>query len=190
MIRLNLGCGGKKLPAGDGWINVDSEKAANPDMLLDIGALDWPWEAESIDEINASHVLEHLDSDCFLFAMCEAYRVLRPGGHLTIEVPHPRCDFFIGDPTHRTPIDGNVLSLFSQKLNRQGIERGLSNTPLGIYLEIDFDIIHSEIHLNPKWLPALTEADGTTIRNKPYFDHAIETFNNVIHSLKFVLERQ
>lgn len=190
MIRLNLGCGNKKRSQADGWVNVDVARAATPDFCFDIGASDWPWDNESVDEIHASHVMEHLPRDGFLHAMVEAYRVLKPGSRFMIEVPHPRSDYFIGDPTHRTPIDGNVLNLFSLKLNQQGREADSSNTPLAIYLDVDFEIVHHEIQLNPKWLDVLMEPDHTTIRNQKYFDHAVETFSNVVHGLKFILERQ
>lgn len=189
-MKLNLGCGNKKLPESEGWVNVDIARASEPDFCFDIGDTDWPWDNETVDEISASHVMEHLSGDGFLFVMREAYRVMKPGALLTIEVPHPRSDYFIGDPTHRTPIDQNVLNLFSRKLNDEGIKLGLSNTPLAIYLDVDFDMKAYEVHLNPRWQPVLMETDNVTIRNKEYFDHACATFNNVIDNLKFVLERQ
>lgn len=187
-LRLNLGCGSKHLPTSEGWVNIDSVIACKPDLCIAI-ELDWPWEDGAVDEINASHVLEHLDSESLLGVMCEAYRVLKSGGRFTIEVPHPRSDYFIGDPTHQTPITEHVMNLFSRKMCDQWAAEGVSNTPLAIYLSVDFDMIHNEMHLNPKWLPVLMEADGTTVKNETYFRHAVETFNNVVHSLKFVLER-
>lgn len=189
-IRLNLGCGHKKLPASEGWINVDAEISCLPDLCLDIGwGEDWPWNDGIVDEINASHVMEHLGADDFLFAMREAYRVLKPGGWFTIEVPHPRSDFFIGDPTHKTPITEHVMNLFSRKLCDQWASDGTSNTALAIYLNVDFDLIHNEVILNPKWLDVLMMPDGVTVKNEAYFRHAVETFNNVVYGLKFVLER-
>lgn len=188
LIRLNLGCGSKKLPASDGWVNIDNMAACQPDLCIAIEQ-DWPWEDGEVDEIAASHVLEHLDGDGLISVMREAYRVLKPGGRFTIDVPHPRSDFYIGDPTHRTPIDENVLNLFSLKLNKRGIEEGFANTPLAIYHGIDFDMLTYEMHLNPKWLDVLMMPDGVTMKKENYFRHAVETFNNVVYGLKFVLER-
>lgn len=187
-IRLNLGCGHKHLPTEDGWINIDNMAACKPDLCIAI-QFDWPWEDGAVDEIAASHVLEHLDGDGVLYVMGEAYRVLKPGGRFTIEVPHPRSDFFIGDPTHRTPITEHVMNLFSRKLCDQWASGGTSNTPLAIYLSVDFDLIHNEVILNPKWLDVLMMPDGVTVKNEAYFRHAVETFNNVVYGLKFVLER-
>lgn len=192
-VRLNLGCGLKKMPTADGWINVDVARAAEPEFCFDIGEVDWPWDNESVGEINASHVMEHLTSEGFLHAMSEAYRVLKPGSLFTIEVPHPRSDYFIGDPTHRTPVDENVLNLFSRKLCLKSQADGHSNTPLAIYLEVDFDITHYELQLNPKWMERLHIASGSVAvseHDSELLKHAVSTFNNVVHGMKFVLERQ
>lgn len=190
-MKLNLGCGNKKLPVEDGWINIDQSAICQPDMLMVLSVnYDWPWPDGSVEEINAAHVLEHLTYGDLLFVMCEAYRVLQPGGRFTIEVPHPRSDYFLGDPTHQTPITENTLNLFSRKLCEQWKKDNVSNTPLALYLGIDFNLVHNEVGLNPEWKDVLLEPDGVTIKNERYFRHAIATFNNVIHNLKFVLERK
>lgn len=187
-MRLNLGSGGKPLSAADGWINVDIARAAHPDFCFDIGAADWPWGNESIDEIHASHVMEHLDSDGFLHAMSEAWRVLKPGSHFTMEVPHPRSDWFTGDPTHRTAVDMNALNLFSRKFNRQF--KDSANTPLGEYLEIDFEIVSNEWYLHPRWEQQFMRDGKLAEEKEQAFRHAVDSFCNVINAMKFVLERQ
>lgn len=190
MIRLNLGCGKRHLPRDEGWVNIDQAAAAKPDKVLDIGWARWPFMDRSVDEINASHVLEHLDGAQLLHCMGEAYRVMKPGARFKIEVPHPRSDWFIGDPTHKTPIDENVLNLFSRKLCDMNTANGSANTPLAEYLGIDFDIIEHSWGLNPKWEMRFLLNGSLNPAKEEEFRHAVESLNNVVWNLSFTLERQ
>ena len=47
-----------------------------------------PWEDQSIDAISCMHLVEHLERLEPLIA--QSYRVLKPGGRLYIETPHPK----------------------------------------------------------------------------------------------------
>jgi SAM-dependent methyltransferase len=69
-----------------GWLNVDVDPQAQADMHHDLECLPYPFESGSAEEILASHVLEHLHQP--FAAMSEFARILRPGGRLTIRVPH------------------------------------------------------------------------------------------------------
>ena len=61
----------------------------------------------ALDVITAFHVVEHLDLESTLGLLAHAARVLRPGGLLVLETPHPAnlvmgaCNFYL-DPTHRS----------------------------------------------------------------------------------------
>jgi len=79
-VRLNLGCGLQQI---SGWTGVDFDEKLNPDIVADVAHL--PFEDESIEEIYASHVLEHVPYDSP--ALKEWFRVLRRGGQITIAVP-------------------------------------------------------------------------------------------------------
>lgn len=79
-MKINIGCNEWKL---DGFINIDIDPNVNPDMVAD--GMNLPFENESVDEIYAGHMLEH-------YALTEKplnewYRVLKPGGKITITVP-------------------------------------------------------------------------------------------------------
>jgi predicted SAM-dependent methyltransferase len=79
-VKLNLGSGPAKLA---GWCNVDADASALPDLHADIAHL--PFEDESVEEIYASHVLEHFD---YREPVLEEWRrVLVPGGQITVIVP-------------------------------------------------------------------------------------------------------
>ena len=43
------------------------------------------------------------------------------------------------------------MTLFSQRLNRQWIAQGVSNSPLGLYLGIDFEVIEVKLKPSEHW---------------------------------------
>ncbi len=94
-MKLNLGCADSHLP---GFVNVDLFPPA--DQLADLRQ-PWPWADSSVDEVLARDVFEHLPDR--VFTMNELWRVLKPGGRATIEVPsasHGAGAF--QDPAHRS----------------------------------------------------------------------------------------
>ncbi len=82
-LKLNLGCGANLKP---GWINVDSfnERA---DLQLDLREK-FPFRDESVSFIYSEHFFEHLEyPDQAIGFLRKAWRVLKPGGTLSISVP-------------------------------------------------------------------------------------------------------
>lgn len=79
-MRLNLGSGLQQIA---GWTAVDIDPDLHPDVVASIEEL--PFEDNSVDEIYASHVLEHVKYDSP--ALSEWLRVLKPGGICTVIVP-------------------------------------------------------------------------------------------------------
>jgi hypothetical protein len=124
----------------DGYINVDRFGA--PDLRHNLEVVPWPWPDDSVGEVLLKHVLEHLgrDTDVYLDIWKELYRVCQDGATIRIVVPHHRHEYFYNDPTHVRAVTADGMTLFSQRLNRECIARGLANTPLAIYLGIDFEI--------------------------------------------------
>jgi hypothetical protein len=82
MIKLNLGCGIFYKP---GYVNIDLEESEIADKVLDVSLL--PYEDNSVDIIEASHIIEHFDIIHLPYILAEWYRVLKPGGELNIETP-------------------------------------------------------------------------------------------------------
>jgi hypothetical protein len=68
----------------------------------------WPLEGGSVEEIHASHVIEHFTQGQRCFVMNEAHRVLMPGGKMTVIVPHWANNRAYGDPTHQWPPVGEM----------------------------------------------------------------------------------
>ena len=82
-MKLDLGAGNRKQ---EGFVTVDCNKLTNPDIFWDLNEIPYPFNDNSIDEINACHILEHL-YDPFTI-MKELHRILKPNGRLRIQVPH------------------------------------------------------------------------------------------------------
>ena len=128
-LRLNLGCGRN---IQEGFINVD--KFGDPDMRMDLEHGPWPWPDNSVSEVWAVHVLEHLGEtlEKYFGFWKELYRVMHHGAVISIVVPHPRCDDFINDPTHIRPVTPETIGLFDQDHNQQWIEAGAANSVHGL----------------------------------------------------------
>lgn len=82
-MKLNLGSGIYYKP---GYINIDIDEQSVADEKFDIVRL--PYDSNSIEEIEASHILEHFDILWLPFILAEWFRVLKPEGVIYIETPH------------------------------------------------------------------------------------------------------
>ena len=96
MRVLDLGCGKYKR---EGAIGLDIVELPGVDIVCDLGTTTWPLASNSFDEIHCTHVLEHLEDT--VAAMRELSRILRPGGRVTIKVPHYTHFSAFADPTHK-----------------------------------------------------------------------------------------
>ncbi len=159
-MKLNLGCGFRKL---DGYVNVDVSPACSPDQVVDLEMLPWPWEDGSVTEVVMIHVLEHLGAtpDLFMGIVKELYRVCRPGAQVTIVVPHPRHDNFLADPTHVRAILPETLQMLSKTKCREWQEHGDANTPLALYLDVDFELTKVQMDLDKNW-ESIAQKEGLT----------------------------
>jgi hypothetical protein len=181
LMKLNLGCGANRLA---GFVNVD--KFGDPDYWHDLEVFPWPWEQDSVGEIVMNHVLEHLgeSTGVYLKIIRELYRVCAHGALLRIAVPHPRHDDFIADPTHVRVVTPRGMELFSKEKNREWMQGGYANSPLGIYLDVDFEIVDSTIHLDPFWMEKLR----TKACDKQTIFSAMNKYLNVAKEYRITLK--
>jgi len=178
-VKLNLGCGSKKL---DGYINIDKYDAYNPDIIHDLEKFPYPFEDNSVDEILLSHVLEHIgqNPDMFNSIIKEFYRICVHGAKIDIRVPHPRHDDFISDPTHVRPITVLGLQLYNKELNLKWELSGAANTPMAIIHNVDFRIKNVSHVLDKKYIDLLK---SEKIQKDEIQDLA-HKYNNVIKEIK------
>lgn len=183
-MRLNLGCGNKHL---DDWINADKVATAAVDQVVDLEQFPWPWPDDSVEEVLLFHVLEHLGAETavYLGIIKELYRVCRDGAKIMIAVPHPRHDSFLSDPTHVRPITPEGLLLFSQTANREWIAGNFANTPLGVYLGVDFVIETVNWKFEQAWKDRAERNEISLVE----LQHAMRTYNynNVVKAIEMVI---
>ncbi len=89
-MKVNVGCGYNYLP---GWVNLDSDPGCRPDRIMEAYDLSLP--GGGAEEIKALQLVEHLGFFKAKYFLSECWRVLAPGGLLTLETPHIEKTFEI-----------------------------------------------------------------------------------------------
>ena len=99
MIKLNLGCGNRKI---HGFVNIDAREAVKPDYACDVTEIHKHFK--DVDLIYACHVLEHFPSKSFDFQprtwqeVLESWSTsLKPGGTIRLSVPDIKaaCKYYL-----------------------------------------------------------------------------------------------
>lgn len=127
-MKLDLGCGKNKR---EGFLGVDIRPFEGVDVVFNLAhrisfpaecdpvtgrdlvrvpnQLDgydyarWPWDDESVEEVHASHFVEHLTPGQRVHFVNELHRVLVPGGKATLITPYWGSVRAFGDLTHQWP---------------------------------------------------------------------------------------
>ena len=89
-MKLIVGCGPDYTKQSPDDVTLDFKAAFKPDIFFNVAlGKKWPFEDNTFDEIEAFHVLEHIEGfKYYRKAMEEMYRILKPEGILRIKVPH------------------------------------------------------------------------------------------------------
>lgn len=82
MLKLNVGCGGKRI---DGYIGIDAVERPGADYVAPAHEL--PFDDGQAEEVMAIHLVEHLLPWEVPIALTEWHRVLKDGGKLVLEMP-------------------------------------------------------------------------------------------------------
>ena len=170
MVRLNIGCG---RDVKEGWLNVDCLALA-PDVCVWNLTNRWPVGDGEVEEIMASHVIEHFDSGQRSWVMNEAHRALRPGGKMTVIVPSWASGRAYGDPTHQWP---PVSEMWFYYLSREWRE---ANAPhVNSMLSCDF---------TATWGYATHQALAG--RNPEYVQHAVNWWKEAAQDIHATLTKR
>lgn len=97
---LDLGCGTRK--HGTNYIGIDIHRYEGVDIVQDLRMTKLPFADGEVEEVYASHFLEHLAFEEVIFLMNEVWRVLREGGIFEIIVPHGMSYSGMADLSHKT----------------------------------------------------------------------------------------
>jgi hypothetical protein len=100
LVKLDLGCGPNKK---EGFLGLDQYEFDGVDHVVDLGRDRLQFDDGEVEEVHASHFIEHLDAKgrCHLFN--ELHRIMAPGAKMTMIVPHWGSSRAYGDPTHAWP---------------------------------------------------------------------------------------
>lgn len=107
-MKLNVGCGTHRLK---GYVNID-KSPEHGDIQCELGVDRLPYDDNTVEEILAFHVLEHIPNP--LDAMQELYRVAKPDARILIRVPYGATATAWDDPTHVRPYFPSSFRYFSQ----------------------------------------------------------------------------
>jgi hypothetical protein len=173
-MKINLGSGVKRY---DGFLNVDRDISVNPDFVVDLENDKLPFEDNSIIEIKAYHIFEHIGSNFFKFLQ-EIYRVCSNNAMIDVIVPHPRHDYFLGDPSHVRPITIEMMNRFSKKYNNT--EKSNTGSTLFAYLyNVDFEIFYVDYKQAPFFKEMIQGKSDDDV------NMMARIYNNVIEEIHF-----
>lgn len=159
-INIDLACGDNKT---QGYFGVDKYKTESTDYEFDLLKYPWPIEDGIVDNLSCSHFFEHipgLDRPKF---MDECYRVLKPGGKLSVITPFWSSPRSVQDYTHAWPPVCEASFLYFNKAWRVG-----NKLTHGLYeMKCNFDFSYGY---------GLDQ--DVAARNSEYQSHAVKHYNN------------
>lgn len=113
-LKINLGGGPNRK---EGFLNIDRLSLPEVDVVADLSK-GIPLPDNSVNEIMALSILEHLDDTCFI--MEEMYRVCANNAKIVITVPYLKSTAAFKDPTHRRFFSERTFEYFNKSLVKQG----------------------------------------------------------------------
>jgi SAM-dependent methyltransferase len=148
VLKLDLACGQNKK---EGFVGVDI--GGNADIIHNLNRYPWPFDNDSVEEINCSHFIEHVD-DLIRF-MDECWRVMKPGAKMNVVAPYYSSIRAMQDPTHKHFISEMTFMYFNRKWREMN---KIDHYPI----KSDFDFSYGYA-LNPPWNMKSEEARNFAI---------------------------
>lgn len=213
-MKLNLGAGRVNFPAvrdaeprhlmplpdgayEPGWVNVDRVDGPSIGEVVDLFAFPWvrssngnPWNDNSVDEIYASHIVEHIPHqvrvlsglpgpwaneyrsmvgrlDGWFMFFYECWRLLKPGGLMHIVTPFGLSAAGMTDPSHtRLILPGSF----------QYLKPAQEAAPFDYQVPCNFEVAPPLFRISDHWQAKLVGLDATDVTRiaMTYFDVADE----------------
>ena len=107
MKILDIGCGTKKTP---GAIGLDNNPRSMADVIHDLNRYPYPFETDTFDRILCWDILEHVNE--FVPTVDEIWRILKPGGRLSVSAPFMSSVNYYSDPTHKRAFTSRSFDYF------------------------------------------------------------------------------
>lgn len=169
LIKLDLGCGKSKR---EGYIGVDTRAFEGVDQVVDLRE-PWPWEAESVSDVHCSHFVEHLNAKERIHFVNELYRVLTPGGTVTLITPHWASNRAYGDLTHQWPPVSEMWFYYLDKGWRE------ANAPHNDFYTCDFLVT---------WGYGMRQ--DLQVRNPEYQQYAFQNYKEAIADMMATMKKR
>ena len=162
-LKIDLACGQNKQP---GHIGVDI--TGDCDIKFDLTTFPWTFaEDNSVDELFCSHYVEHTP-DLIAF-MDECWRILKPGGKMTVIAPYYNSIRCWQDPTHTRAISEATFLYFNSEWRKV-------NKLDHYFIKSDFDFSYG-FSLTPEWANRSADAQIFAIR------HYTNVVNDIVVNL-------
>ena len=166
-IKLDIACGQNKQ---QGYVGIDLSPNVGAELVHDLEQYPWPVEDDLVEEAFCSHYVEHVSDLCAF--MNELYRILMPGGKVTIITPYYTSMRAWQDPTHKRAISEATYLYFNKEWR--------TNNKLDHYpIVADFDFYYAFV-MTPDWAARADDARAYAIRH--YF--------NVVNDLQVTLTKR
>lgn len=134
-VVIDLGCGSRKKA---GALGLDIARIPGVDIIADV-TRPLPFRDNSVDEIYASHLVEHVD-DLKAF-MGEVWRVCKPDALVHFRFPHASTPFVTWkDPTHKRGVFLDTFDYFDPNT--------FDGRTFGYYHPAKFRIVHQRLTFN------------------------------------------
>lgn len=152
VTRLDLAGG---LHPREGFDSVDIVSTPKTKYVINLLNFPWPFETESITELNCCHFIEHIpmlwvsregviklmaenatDKEMFFAFFDECYRILKPGCFFHVQVPALQTSRAFQDPTHRRFLPAESFKYLNKKVRN---EWGISHYNVNCNFEVTAD---------------------------------------------------
>lgn len=167
VVKLDLGCGETKK---EGFTGVDTKSTPSVDVVYDLFKLPWPWQDDSVDEVNCSYFYHLVPQELRGKFMEELYRILKKGGKASFTVPH--VSSWRGTFDYRTqypPIVEQSFVVFDKEWR--------TKTKHDDDLKCDFSVVVAYLMSNPRWVSSNDETKG----------FAVNHYRNVVDDIQATL---